>query len=152
MICRMKQDPYLNVFFKKLDPAAVIPSYATYGDAGADLCSIESLSVLGGRTVPVRTGLALAIPYGFAGFLLPRSGNAKKYSVTLANSPGLLDAGYRGEVVCLVQNHGLDPFVIAAGDRIAQLVVQRVTNCHFVEATELSASARDTGGFGSTGR
>jgi dUTP pyrophosphatase len=129
-----------------------MPAYAHEGDAGLDLCAAESVTVPPGARVLVRTGIAIAIPAGFAGFVLPRSGLALRHGLTLLNSPGLIDAGYRGELKILVIN--ADPHTaatLARGDRIAQLVVQRVEQVELTEVAELPASERGAGGFGSTG-
>jgi dUTP diphosphatase len=129
-----------------------MPAYAHEGDAGLDLCAAESVTVPPGARVLVRTGIAVAIPAGFAGFVLPRSGLALRHGLTLLNSPGLIDAGYRGELKILVIN--ADPHTaatLARGDRIAQLVVQRVEQVELTEVAELPASERGAGGFGSTG-
>ena len=137
---------------QRLHADAVLPAYAHPGDAGADLCAVEPVTLAPGQRAAVPTGLAVAIPDGFAGFVHPRSGLALKHGVTVVNAPGTIDAGYRGEVKVLVVN--LDPeqtVTLHAGDRIAQLVVQEVASARFDEADELPASARGAGGFGSTG-
>jgi dUTP pyrophosphatase len=129
-----------------------MPAYAHEGDAGLDLCAAESVTVPPGARVLVRTGIAVAIPAGFAGFVLPRSGLALRHGLTLLNSPGLIDAGYRGELKVLVIN--ADPHTaatVARGDRVAQLVVQRIEQVELTEVAELPASERGAGGFGSTG-
>ena len=138
--------------FRRLDPDAVLPERAHPGDAGFDLRSIEDLEVGPGERAMVRTGLAVAIPDGHAGLVLPRSGLASKHGLTLANAPVLLDTGYRGEVICSVVN--LDPsdsVKIARGDRIAQLVVVEVPELRPGWVDELPPSSRGEGGFGSTG-
>jgi dUTP pyrophosphatase len=130
-----------------------MPAYATDGDAGADLVAAEALTLApaGGRAL-VPTGAAIAIPAGYAGFVQPRSGLALRHGVTCLNSPGLIDSGYRGELkVLLVNTDPTEPFTIERGDRIAQIVIQRVEHCSFVEVTELPDSERGEGGFGSTG-
>lgn len=138
--------------FRRLDPDAILPERAHPGDAGFDLRSIEDVEVGPGKRAMVRTGLAVAIPDGHSGLVLPRSGLASKHGLTLANAPGLIDAGYRGELICSVVNLDRDQSVkIARGDRIAQLVVQRVEKAHFVEVERLPGSARGEGGYGSTG-
>jgi len=138
--------------FQRLDPDAVLPERAHPGDVGYDLRSIEDVEVGPGERVMVRTGLAVAIPDGHAGLVLPRSGLASKHGLTLANAPGLIDSGYRGEVICSVVN--LDPHEsvkIAPGDRIAQLVVVEVPELRPGWVDELPPSSRGEGGFGSTG-
>jgi dUTP pyrophosphatase len=137
-----------------LDGDLPLPAYARPGDAGADLIARDGavLAPRGGRAL-VSTGVALAIPEGYAGFVQPRSGLALKHGVTVLNAPGLIDAGYRDELRVLLVN--LDPeaaYEVHRGDRIAQLVIQRVEEAAFVAAEELSASARGLGGFGHTGR
>jgi len=144
----------LEIPLIRLDPDLPLPSYARPGDAGADLLAREgvALSAGGGRAL-VPTGIAIAIPEGYAGFLLPRSGLALRHGVTVLNSPGLIDAGYRDELRVLLVN--LDPaeaYEVRRGDRIAQLVIQPVTQAMFTPAEALSASMRGGGGFGHTGR
>jgi dUTP pyrophosphatase len=134
-----------------LDPRARFPLSARPGDAGADLFATESVTVPPGERRDVGTGIALAIPEGHAGFVLPRSGLAFRLGITIVNAPGLIDAGYRGEVrVCLL-NTGSLPFVISPGDRIAQLVIQRVERAEYLPVDALDPTERGTGGFGSTG-
>jgi dUTP pyrophosphatase len=135
-----------------LDDGAVLPSYAHPRDAGADLaCSSEV--VLGpGERVTVPTGVRIALPEGYAAFVHPRSGLAAHHGVTVLNAPGTVDAGYRGELrVTLLNTDRETPVVLHRGDRIAQLVVQRVEQAAFVPVEELPPSARGSGGFGSTG-
>jgi dUTP diphosphatase len=137
----------------RLDPDLPLPSYARVGDAGADLCAREDATVTaaGGRAV-VPTGVAVAIPDGYAGFVLPRSGLALKHGVTVLNAPGLIDAGYRDELrVVLVNTDPTTSYEIHRGDRIAQLVIQRVEACAFRVVDELDGENRG-GGFGHTGR
>lgn len=131
-----------------------MPSYAKAGDAGADLVAAEDMTLdPGGGRALVPTGAAIAIPEGYAGFVQPRSGLAYKHGVTCLNTPGLIDSGYRGELkVLLVNLDPSEPFKITRGDRIAQLVIQRVEHCSFVEVDELPPSERGEGGFGSSGR
>lgn len=121
------------------------------GDAGSDLSAAESLVIPPGQRALVGTGLSVAIPEGFAGFVLPRSGLATRLGVTVSNAPGLIDSGYRGELKVGLVNHGSEPFEIAAGDRIAQLVIMAVVAPEFVEVDALDATDRGAGGFGSTG-
>ncbi|MFM8944940.1 MAG: dUTP diphosphatase [Actinomycetota bacterium] len=142
----------MEVPFRRLDPGMSLPTRAHPGDAGLDLRAASDVTVAPGERAMVPTGLAVAIPEGHAGFLLPRSGLAAREGLTLANAPGLIDAGYRGEIVCAVVN--LDPehaASIARGDRIAQLVVVAIPVAEPIEVTDLSTTARGEGGFGSTG-
>ncbi len=139
--------------FRRLDPDAVLPGRAGPGDAGFDLRSIEDVEVGPGERAMVRTGLAVAIPDRHAGLVLPRSGLASKHGLTLANAPGLIDSGYRGEVICSVVNLDIQESVkIARGDRIAQLVVVEVPELRPGWVDELPPSSRGESGFGSTGR
>jgi dUTP pyrophosphatase len=135
----------------RMDAALPLPAYARPDDAGLDLCAAEAVTLAPGARALVPTGIALAIPPGFAGFVLPRSGLALRHGVTLLNTPGLIDAGYRGEVKILLVNHGDVAVTLARGDRIAQLVVQRVERVALAPVPELPDSARGPGGFGSTG-
>jgi dUTP pyrophosphatase len=144
----------LEIPIKRLDPDLPAPTYATDGDAGADLVAREDvlLKAGGGRAL-VPTGSAIAIPPGYAGFVQPRSGLALKHGVTCLNTPGLIDSGYRGELkVLLVNTDPSEDFQVRRGERIAQLVIQRVEHCDFVAVDELPSSTRGEGGFGSTGR
>jgi dUTP pyrophosphatase len=143
----------LRVPIVRLDPELPAPAYATDGDAGADLRARESavLAPGGGRAL-IATGVAVALPPGTAGFIQPRSGLALRHGVTCLNTPGLIDSGYRDELkVLLVNLDPTEPFTVTRGDRIAQLVVQRVEHARFVEVEDLGPSHRGTGGFGSTG-
>jgi dUTP pyrophosphatase len=138
--------------FARVDPEAVLPERAHPGDAGLDLRSAADVEVGPGERAMVPTGLAVAIPDGHAGLVLPRSGLASAYGLTMANAPGLIDAGYRGEVICAVVNLDRnEPVKIARGDRIAQLVVVAVPDLDPVWVDELPSSTRGEGGFGSTG-
>jgi dUTP diphosphatase len=138
--------------FERLHPDAELPTAAHAGDAGLDLRSTVDVDVAPGERALVPTGLAVAIPEGHAGLVLPRSGLASKHGLTLANAPGLIDAGYRGEVVCAVVNlDGSDAVRIAKGDRIAQLVIVAIPEVKSTWAEKLPPSNRGTGGFGSTG-
>jgi dUTP pyrophosphatase len=144
----------LEIAVLQLDPDLPMPAYARPGDAGADLVAREGALVRhgGGRAV-VPTGIALAIPEGYAGFVLPRSGLAVRHGVTCVNSPGLIDSGYRDEVrVALVNTDPSLDYEVERGDRIAQLVIQAVEHAVLVTAGELPPSERGTGGFGHTGR
>ncbi len=138
----------------RLDLDLPLPAYAREGDAGIDLLARVGtvLAPRGGRAL-VPTGLAIALPPGYAGFVQPRSGLALRHGVTCLNSPGLIDSGYRGELkVLLINTDPLEDFVVARGERIAQLVVQAVERVAFVEVDDLDGSERGEKGFGSTGR
>jgi len=138
--------------FKRLDPAAELPAQAHEGDAGLDLCSTIDVEVLPGERAMVPTGLSVAIPDGHAGLVLPRSGLASRQGLTLANAPGLIDSGYRGEVTCALVNLDRDQAVkIRRGDRIAQLVLVALPQILPSWVDDLPPSSRGGGGFGSTG-
>jgi dUTP pyrophosphatase len=137
----------------RLNEAAVLPTRAHAGDAGLDLYACEAAHIGPGERWSVGTGVAVEIPEGHAGLVLPRSGLAKKHGVTLVNAPGLIDSGYRGELrVLLLNTDPADTFRVEPGDRIAQLVISPVVLAQPVEATALADSARGYGGFGSSGR
>ena len=144
----------LHVPLVRLDPDLPVPVYAREGDAGADLRAAVAVTLApGGGRALVPTGVAVALPPGTAGFVQPRSGLALRHGVTCLNSPGLIDCGYRDELkVLLVNTDPSEPFEVQRGDRIAQLVIQRVETAVFDEVVELEASERDVGGFGSTGQ
>jgi len=135
----------------KLRPEAVLPTYMTDGAAGMDLAAAESVTLPPGGRALVATGLAIAVPAGHEAQVRPRSGLAVKFGVTCLNSPGTIDSDYRGELKVLLVNHGAEPFVVTPGMRIAQLVLARVERAEVAEVTELPATARGDGGFGSTG-
>lgn len=143
----------LDVALVRLDPGLPIPGYAHPGDAGADLYLSADVKIAPGERVLVGTGVAIALPEGYAAFVHPRSGLAAKHGVTIVNAPGTVDAGYRGEIkVILLNSDAVEPVALRRGDRIAQLVVQRVERVAFREVDELPATARGAGGHGSTGR
>ena len=132
--------------------ASHVPSYAHPGDAGADLVSTESVRLEPGQRALVGTGVRIALPEGFAAFVVPRSGLAAKHGITIVNSPGTVDAGYRGEIKVSLLNTDTDAaFDIAPGDRIAQLIIMPVLQAAFLPVDELPESPRGEGGFGSTG-
>ena len=144
----------LNIPIIRLIDDAIIPIYAKPGDAGADLVAAESvlLEAGGGRAL-ISTGVEIAIPEGFAGFVQPRSGLALKHGITCLNTPGLIDSGYRGELkVLLINTDPNETFEVKKGERIAQLVIQKVEECNFQEVEELPDSERGETGFGSSGR
>lgn len=129
-----------------------VPEYAHPGDAGADLVAIETVELGPGERATVGTGTAIALPDGYVAFVVPRSGLAAKHGITIVNTPGTVDAGYRGEIrVILLNTDRSTPYTITAGDRIAQLVVLPVTRARFVPVERLPGSHRGEGGFGSTG-
>jgi dUTP pyrophosphatase len=143
----------LTLPFKRLDSEAKLPTAAHPGDAGLDLASVVDAEIAPGERAMIRTGLAVAIPQGHAGLVLPRSGLASRQGLTLANSPGLLDAGYRGEITCAVVNLDRSASVrITRGDRIAQLVIVPIPAIRPEWSDELPTSQRGGGGFGSTGK
>ena len=144
----------LEVPLRQLDPGLPVPCYARLGDAGADLVAREPVRLApgGGRSL-VATGVAIALPAGYAGLVLPRSGLAARHGVTCLNTPGLIDAGYRGELkVLLVNTDPSEPYLVERGDRIAQLVVVAVATAAFFQVSDLPDSERADGGFGHTGR
>jgi dUTP pyrophosphatase len=128
-----------------------LPAYATEGAAGMDVLAAEDVTIDSGARHAVATGLALAIPAGYEIQVRPRSGLALKHGITVPNTPGTIDSDYRGELKVILINHGAEPFVIARGDRVAQLVLAPVTQASWLEVDELDATARGEGGFGSTG-
>jgi dUTP pyrophosphatase len=138
---------------RRLDPDLPPPAYAHPGDAGADLRAATEVVLPPGGRATVGTGIAVAVPDGYAAFVHPRSGLASRHGITVVNAPGTVDAGYRGEVrVVLLNTDPAEPFTVRRGDRIAQLVVQPVTRVRFVDVAELPPTPRGEGGFGSTGR
>jgi len=142
----------MSLRVRRLDPRATLPTRAYEGDAGLDLYALDGGLLGPGERASVRTGVAVEIPPGHAGLVLPRSGLAVRHGIALANAPGLIDAGYRGEVRVLLLNTDREvPFTIGPGDRIAQLVLVRVETPEVVEVDALAASERADGGFGSSG-
>ncbi len=143
----------MRIPIRRLRPDAVLPEAHHPGDAGGDLVAVETCRLEPGQRAMVATGIALAIPDGYAGLVLPRSGLAARHGVTCANAPGLIDAGYRGEVkVALVNLDPREAYTVGPGDRIAQLVIVAVPDVDFDLVAELPDSTRGAGGFGSTGR
>tara|TARA_A200000159_G_C7250201_1_gene308425 strand:- start:237 stop:725 length:489 start_codon:yes stop_codon:yes gene_type:complete len=143
----------IKVPIKRLDTDLPLPKYAKPGDAGCDLLAAEQ-TVLepGGGRVLIPTGIAIALPEGYAAFIQPRSGLALKHGVTCLNTPGLIDSGYRGELkVLLINTDPKEPFEVNRGERIAQLVIQKVEQAEFLDVEDLSETERGDGGFGSTG-
>ncbi|MBT95468.1 MAG: dUTP diphosphatase [Acidimicrobiaceae bacterium] len=143
----------IEVPIKRLDPDLPLPKYAKRGDAGCDLIAAEQIMLEpGGGRALISTGIAIALPEGYAAFIQPRSGLAFKHGVTCLNTPGLIDSGYRGELkVLLVNTDPNVPFEVNRGERIAQLVIQKVEQAEFAEVDDLSETERGIGGFGSTG-
>lgn len=142
----------VQVLVSRIDSTAPLPEYARVGDAGADLVTTRDATLDPGERAVVGTGVAIALPAGYAGFVHPRSGLAAQAGLSIVNAPGTIDAGYRGEIqVCLINLDRDRPIMLARGDRIAQLVVQRVAHARFVEVAELERTARGDGGYGSTG-
>ena len=144
--------PQLNVLIKRLDPSVPLPTYAKGGDAGADLVTTKDFILAPGERALIPTGISIALPDGYVALVHPRSGLAINHGVTLVNTPGTIDAGYRGEIACILINHDAkDSISFSKGDRIAQLVIQKVERANFIEVEELPGSGRGSGGFGSTG-
>ncbi|GII54502.1 deoxyuridine 5'-triphosphate nucleotidohydrolase [Planotetraspora thailandica] len=142
----------VEVLIHRLDTGLPLPSYAHPGDAGADLYAVEDVELLPGERAVVGTGVAIALPDGYAAFIHPRSGLAAKFGVTLVNAPGTVDAGYRGEIkVTLINTDSKNAVRLKRGDRVAQMVVQRVEKAAFHEVDRLPGSVRGADGFGSTG-
>ena len=141
----------MTIRFKRIHPAAVLPVYARPGDAGMDVCACETATLQPGERKLIRTGLLMELPQATEAQMRPRSGLALKHGITLLNSPGTIDAGYRGEVGVILINLGDEPFEIHPGMRIAQMVIAPVLNVDTEEVSEVSESVRGTGGFGSTG-
>ncbi|MEP7054366.1 MAG: dUTP diphosphatase [Actinomycetota bacterium] len=142
----------LEVLVQRLDPDLPLPRYEHDGDAGADLLTTIDVDLAPGERAIVPTGIAIALPEGYAAFVHPRSGLAARYGVSLVNAPGTIDAGYRGEIkATLINLDPKEPVHFRRGDRIAQLVVQKVERASFTEVSDLPTTRRGTGGFGSTG-
>ncbi|HET8795435.1 MAG TPA: dUTP diphosphatase [Arthrobacter sp.] len=145
-------DGFIDIELKQLDPDLEVPSYAHPGDAGADLRTRVDVHLAPGERVLVPTGVAVALPVGFVALIHPRSGLATKHGLTIVNAPGTVDAGYRGEIsVTLLNTDQSEPINLRRGDRIAQMVIQRVEQARFHVVEELPDSLRGAGGFGSTG-
>ena len=136
---------------RRLSEAAVLPAYSHPGDAGLDLYATEDVELLPRQSALIHTGIAVEVPTGYEAQIRPRSGLAWRHGITVLNSPGTIDQGYRGEIGVILINHGSVPFQVQAGARIAQLVVQTVVSVEVEEVQELSETRRGTGGFGSTG-
>lgn len=144
--------PMVDVAIKRLDPTVEIPTYAYEGDAGLDLRANETVDIAPFERVLIPTGLAIALPDGYAGFVQPRSGMALKRGLSIANTPGLIDAHYRGELKVIAINlDSSESIHIERGERIAQLVIQQVPTVHLIEVDKLDETDRGSGGFGSSG-
>jgi len=142
----------VRIQLKLLDPQLPVPAFARPGDAGADLAISTDLTLAPGERAVVGTGVAIGLPYGYAAFIHPRSGLAARHGLTLVNAPGTIDAGYRGEIkLTLLNTDSTEPIVLHRGDRVAQLVVQRVESVQFELVDELPESDRGAQGFGSSG-
>lgn len=142
----------LEVLVTRLDPDLPLPAYAHPGDAGADLVTTVDVTLAPGERALVPTGISIALPLGYVALVHPRSGLAARHGLSIVNTPGTVDAGYRGEIKVLLVNHDLrEPIELRRGDRIAQLVIQRVELARFTEVDALPASVRGAGGYGSTG-
>ncbi len=142
----------LDVQIVRLDPDVPVPGYAHPGDAGADLTTTVDVTLGPGERAMVPTGIAVALPAGYVGLVHPRSGLAARHGLSVVNTPGTIDAGYRGEIKVMLINHDLTmPVTLKRGDRIAQLVIQRFEHARFVEVAALPESVRGAGGYGSTG-
>lgn len=149
---RPEADPGPVVLVRRLDPGLPLPGRAHPGDAGVDLFTVGAVSLAPGERATVGTGIAVAIPEGYAGLVAPRSGLARAHGLGIVNAPGVVDAGYRGEIRVILVNHGAEPVSLSRGERIAQLLVVRVSVQEMLEVDELPPSERGAGGFGSTGR
>jgi dUTP pyrophosphatase len=142
----------LEIPVSLVDPDLPLPSYAHPGDAGADLVTTVDVALAPGERMLVPTGVAIALPEGYVALVHPRSGLAARHGLSIVNTPGTIDAGYRGEIKVLLINHDpVEPILLSRGDRIAQLVVQRFERARFVACDDLPESTRGTGGYGSTG-
>lgn len=147
-----KKPKALSIPLQKLHEKSTVPAYARHSDAGVDLTATEDVSILPGQRKTVSTGIAVAIPEGYVGLIHPRSGLAAKHGITVLNSPGTIDAGYRGEIKIILLNTDLNtPVHFHVGDRIAQLVIQPVSHASFEIVDSLETSERGEGGFGSSG-
>ena len=152
MTCACNEPGSVKILIRRIDEGLPLPQRAHPGDAGADLCITADVEIAPGQRAVVGTGVCIAVPDGYAGFVHPRSGLADRHGVTVVNAPGTVDAGYRGEIKVILLNTDTEhPVRFRRGDRIAQLVIQRVERPVFVEVTSLPGSQRGDGGHGSTG-
>ena len=141
----------MTLGFKRIHPDATLPAYAHASDAGMDVRSVEDLTIPAGRRALVHTGLVMELPLGYEAQVRPRSGLALKHGITVLNTPGTIDAGYRGEVGVILANFGDADLAVKKGDKIAQIVIAPVTQPEIVEVADVNATDRGAGGFGSTG-
>ena len=141
----------MNIEIVKLDPAAIVPCYAHQGDAGLDLFSINNTEILPGETQLIETGIAISLPSNTEAQIRPRSGLALKHSITVLNSPGTIDAGYRGEIGVILINHGKSPFQVTSGMKVAQMVIASIIRANLTVVSQLNDTSRNSNGFGSTG-
>lgn len=141
----------MTLGFKRIHPDATLPAYAHASDAGMDVRSVEDLTIPAGRRALVHTGLVMELPLGYEAQVRPRSGLALKHGITVLNTPGTIDAGYRGEVGVILANFGDADFAVKKGDKIAQIVIAPVTQPEIVEVADVNETDRGAGGFGSTG-
>ena len=141
----------MQLKIKRLHPQARLPEYAHPGDAGLDLFSVEAHRLNPGDAQLIKTGIALELPHGYEAQVRPRSGLALKHSITVLNTPGTVDAGYRGEIGVVLINHGREPFEVTSGMKIAQMVINQIVIAEISEVESLSDSSRGAGGYGSTG-
>lgn len=141
----------MTLGFKRIHPDATLPAYAHASDAGMDVRSVEDLTIPAGRRALVHTGLVMELPLGYEAQVRPRSGLALKHGITVLNTPGTIDAGYRGEVGVILANFGEADFAVKKGDKIAQIVIAPVTQPEIVEVADVNETDRGAGGFGSTG-
>lgn len=141
----------MTITFQRVHPSAILPQYAHPGDAGMDLCACEACEIAPGAHLLVRTGLVMELPSGTEAQVRPRSGLALKHGITLLNTPGTIDEGYRGEIGVIMMNHGRETFRITPGMRIAQMVIAPVLRVTVEEVADVSSTVRGAGGFGSTG-
>jgi len=151
IIAKRTRYELMNIPLQRLDDGLPLPGHAHPGDGGVDLCARSGIELAAGERAVVPTGIAVAIPGGHAGLVTPRSGLAARHGISVVNGPGLIDAGYRGEIKVVLVNLSDEPFLIERGDRIAQLVVLPVAVQDFVVVDELPDTSRGAGGFGSTG-
>ena len=142
----------MELKIKRLSPLATVPNYAHEGDAGLDLYAIGPTEIESGESALIPTGISIELPIGYEAQIRPRSGMALKNKVTVLNTPGTIDAGYRGEIGVILINHGKEPFMVVFGMKIAQMVIKEVVAVNVIEVGGLTSTSRGVGGFGSTGQ